>query len=87
MVVVMKPGNGEPEEEVEEKVGYLNNLSEEAREEMEKRKAQIAAREAQKREKKAIERAKAEARAKIEEVKKKRTWVKGYKAAEANRIY
>ena len=74
----------EPEEE---KVGFLNNLTEEEREAMERRNAEIAAREAAKREKKALERAQAEARAKKEALKKTRAWVKGHKAAEANRIY
>lgn len=73
---------GEPE-----KIGFLNNLTEEERAAMEKRKAGIAAKEAKKSALKALERAQAEAAAKKAELQSNKAWVKGHKLAEANRIY
>jgi hypothetical protein len=81
------PEEIQPEEPVEEKVGFLNNLSEEERERLERRNAEIAEREARKRDMKAMERAKAEFEAKRSELARKRAVARGHKLAEANRIY
>ena len=80
--------DGEETEEptVDETKGYLDNLTEEERLELERKKEQIAAKEAAKSRMKAIERAKEASKTKRQELASKRAWVKGFQLAEQNRI-
>jgi hypothetical protein len=75
------------QEEVEEKVGYINNLSPEELVALELKKAKAAAAVVAARERRATEKAKEEFEAKKIQWRKNKAYVRGSKICEANRIY
>jgi hypothetical protein len=76
----------EEEEEVPEKIGFMNNLTPEQEEALARKKAELVAKQIKHRERQALERAKAGAKEWKEERSRHRARVKGFKLAEENRI-